>query len=442
MFNRFINIILSLLFPAIILVSCSSAKTESYDPNDMSYLYNPLQNRLHPKYRIYHDNDNTSTLSIKLNSSELFFSEANPEGVPKAQMTLFYRIFNLNQGRVAIDTSLVNIPITEKEGRRDYIFSSPFTAEAGYRYEMEIILKDQIRNISVQAHIPFDKSTKYNMHNFKVRGHFNGFDIFTQVLREGDYINILHPGLDIDTLYINYFEPFDRIPDPPSMLIPEVSLDLNPDEKIAISISDTTPVMLPRRGVYLFSPDSLSLSGYSLFNFGKTYPGLNDPGTMIYPLIYLTSQDEIDKMLEADNLKIALDNFWLGITNNVERSRELLRIYYNRVLYANYFFGSYKEGWQTDRGMIYTIYGPPDRVYRSAEGERWGYSKPRIKSGWGIRYRVEDEYLYFSFMKRDNPFSVNDYTLIRNESITTYWEQAVRSWMSGIVFRLDNPSDI
>ena len=61
-------------------------------------------------------------------------------------------------------------------------------------------------------------------------------------------------------------------------------------------------------------------------------------------------------MLASDNRKIALDNFWLGFTNNVERSRELVRIYYNRVLYANYFFSSYKEGWQNrQRNDIYYI---------------------------------------------------------------------------------------
>ena len=442
MIKKLPYIIPGLIILLMLMSSCSTVQTESIDPNDMSYLYNPLKNNLHPRYRIFHDNENISTLSIKLNSGELFFSEANPEGVPKAQMAIFYRLYNLNQGRIAVDTAMINIPLTKQDGKRDYIFSFPLEAESGFNYEIEILLKDLIRNITIQAYIPFDKRSDVSMHNFKLRGHFNKLDIFTQVLREGDYFNIIYPGKSIDTLYINYFKPFNEIPDPPSMLTPAASMDLKPDNKIAIGYSDTMPIMLPREGVYLFSPDSSGLKGYSLLNFGKTYPGLSDPETMIYPLIYLSNSQQIDEMLNSNNLKITLDNFWLGITANVERSRELLRVYYNRVLYANYFFGSHKEGWQTDRGMIYTIYGPPDKVYRTPEGEKWGYHKPVVKSGWGIRYKVKDEYLYFNFMKRENPFTTNDYTLIRNESITTYWDQAIRSWLSGIVFRLDNPSDI
>ncbi len=440
--KKYLYIISGIAFMLMLLYSCSTVQTESIDPNDMSYLYNPLKNTLHPRYRIFNDNQNTSTLSVKLSTGDLFFSEANPEGVPRAQMAIFYRLYNLSQGSIAVDTSMVNIPITKKEGQRDYIFSLPVEAEAGSDYEIEILLKDLLRNITVQAHLPFDKKSEVSMHDFKVRGHFNKFDIFTHVLREGDYFNILYPKSNIDTLYIKYFKPYDEIPDPPSMLTPAITLDTKPDSIFALGYSETIPVNLPWRGVYLFSSDSISLKGYSLFNFGKTYPGLSDPETMIYPLIYLTNQQEIDNMLNSNNLKIALDNFWLGITNNVERSRELLKVYYNRVLYANYFFDSHKEGWQTDRGMIYTIYGPPDKVYRTPDGEKWGYSKPVVKSGWGIRYKVEDEYLYFNFMKRENPFTTNDYTLIRNESITTYWDQAIRSWLSGIVFRLDNPTDI
>jgi GWxTD domain-containing protein len=440
--KRSIYIVLQIAVLVIFTGSCTPVKTVSVDPNDMSYLYNPIRNSLHPRYRIFNDNDQTSTLSIKMNSSELFFNEANPEGVPRAQMSVFYRLFNLSQGRVTVDTAMYNLPINKLEGRRDYIYNFSVNAESGYKYEIELLLKDIVRNITIQAHLTFDKSSEVNMHDFKVRGHFNKLDIFTQVLREGDYINILYPKSPIDSLYISFFKPDDEIPDAPFMLTPDKSINIIPDQRIAVSYSDTLPIMLPAKGIYLISPDSIGLYGLSLLNFGKTYPGLSDPETMISSLIYLSNRTKINEMMEADNLKIELDNFWLKITNNVERSRELLRIYYNRVLYANYFFGSHKQGWQTDRGMIYTIYGPPDKVYRTPDGERWGYNKPVVKSGWGIRYKVKEEFLFFNFMKRENPFSDNDYSLIRKESVTTYWDQAIRSWLSGIVFRLDNPTDI
>ena len=43
-------------------------------------------------------------------------------------------------------------------------------------------------------------------------------------------------------------------------------------------------------------------------------------------------------------------------------NNELMNEYYYRVHVANQRFSGYKEGWRSDRGMIYVIYGDPDAV--------------------------------------------------------------------------------
>jgi len=89
---------------------------------------------------------------------------------------------------------------------------------------------------------------------------------------------------------------------------------------------------------------------------------------MIEPLIYLTSQDELAELKSAAKPKAALDDFWIKCGGNVDKARELIRIFYTRVLYSNYYFTSYKDGWRSERGMIYIIYGPPDKVYKQLTG--------------------------------------------------------------------------
>jgi GWxTD domain-containing protein len=162
---------------------------------------------------------------------------------------------------------------------------------------------------------------------------------------------------------------------------------------------------------------------------------------MIEPLAYLTTPDELDQMRSASRQKVALDEFWIKCANNVDKARELIRIYYTRVQYADMYFTSYKEGWRTERGMIYLIYGPPDKVYKSIDGETWGYRKPIVKSRWGTRYIIKEEYLYFNFKKKESIFTNNDYYLSRNETLVSFWAQAVACWKEGIVFRLDNPEE-
>ncbi len=44
---------------------------------------------------------------------------------------------------------------------------------------------------------------------------------------------------------------------------------------------------------------------------------------------------------------------------------ELMDEYYRRVSYANENFDGWKDGWETDRGMVYILFGPPDQVERT-----------------------------------------------------------------------------
>ena len=44
---------------------------------------------------------------------------------------------------------------------------------------------------------------------------------------------------------------------------------------------------------------------------------------------------------------------------------ELMEEYYRRVSYSNENFDGWKDGWETDRGMIYILFGPPDQVERT-----------------------------------------------------------------------------
>jgi GWxTD domain-containing protein len=292
------------------------------------------------------------------------------------------------------------------------------------------------------AFVPFNTLSEFNKYNFTARGHFEKNTLFNPVLKANEYVNLVYNRNTADSLYISFYRPFTSVPDPPSMLLPEKTLDYDPDTVLAIAYSPTLPVMFPETGIYLCSVNRDVHDGFTFFNFGQEYPSMKSPETMIDPLTYLASQDELNTLRTAAKPKVALDDFWIKLGGNVDKSRELIRIYYTRVLYTNYYFTSYKEGWQTERGMIYIIYGPPDKVYKSAEGESWGYRRPSGKSAWGSRFSSREDYIFFNFRKKDNVFSDNDYYLSRSESLVTYWDQAIASWRKGLVFRLDNPEDI
>jgi len=67
--------------------------------------------------------------------------------------------------------------------------------------------------------------------------------------------------------------------------------------------------------------------------------------------------------------------------------------------------------------MIYIVVGKPTQVFRSFEQEVWiygDYDDPRS--------------LKFYFNKAQNPFTNNDYVLIRNQYYKSFWYQNVQLW--------------
>jgi GWxTD domain-containing protein len=438
---RTICLLLMITLFSVVFSSCKTTQ-QSADSKDLSYLYNPIKNPISPRYNIINQSDEQSVLSVKFYASDLFFSEANPQGIPTALILVTVKLFNITRGKLLADTAVNNFSIVKETGKPEYIYNIPLKVEKGIEYMAEIKIMDRIRLNVVQAFVPFNTLSYNNKYNFRVQGHFEKNELFNPVLRVNEYINLVYSRGPIDSLFISFYKPFREVPDPPSMLLPEKTLDYKPEQVVAIPYSDTMPMMLPREGIYLCSPERNIKEGFTLFNMGISYPALTTPEVMFEPLAYLASQIEIAELKSAAKPKTALDDFWIKCGGNVDKARELIRIYYTRVLYSNFYFTSYKEGWRSERGMIYIIYGPPDKVYKTSEGENWGYRKPVIKSSWGGRYTVSDNYLFFNFKKRDNLFSDNDFYLSRNETLVTYWDKAVSSWRKGVVFRLDNPEDI
>jgi len=434
-----------LLIAGIVFISvfnsCKTSKPVA-DHKDLSYLYNPTKSPINPLYSVNNQTDASSVLSVRFANNDLFFSEANPQGVATASVLITVKLFSITQGKALTDTVVMSLNILKEKGKQEYIYNVPLNVEKDNEYLAEVKILDKLRMLVSQSFIQFNTLSVNNRYNFKVLSHFDKQQLFSPVLRIDEYVNLLYTRGHIDSLYISFYKPFREVPDPPSMLLPEKVIDYEPLRTIALPYSDTLPMMFPKEGIYLCSTDRNIKDGYTLLNLGPTYPRLTTPEVMIEPLAYLATQDEMDELRAAAKPKAALDDFWIKCSGNIDKARELIRIYYTRVLYSNYYFTSFKEGWRTERGMIYVIYGPPDKVYKTTDGEVWGYKKPTVKSKWSGRFEVGTSYLYFNFKRRADNFSDNDFYLSRSETLVTYWDKAIASWKKGVVFRLDNPKDI
>ncbi len=394
---------------------------------NLSYLYIPGRSPLRPEYQVYHSTDSLSLLRVSIVPNQLLFNQANEEGSYLSFLDIHFRLFRiLGHKTVLADSGKVHYTVNLKNIKSRTVEKNILMHCAlGQKYILEVIAIDQVRKTAVQNFIYVDKRTRYSMQNYMVIDIKTRRQVFSYVVDSSRYMKIMYRDQQPHAFFVRYFMPDTLVPPPPDLAVSVPGPGEIPDSTWKIALFDTVPVHLTRKGIYQFSIDSTVKDGVSLFNFGPHYPRIITPDQLAGPLAYLLNESEMMTLMQQPSRKLAVDEFWLGTTDNVEKARELIRIYYNRVYYANVFFTSYKEGWRTDRGMIYIIYGPPDNLSKSIGREVWTYGEG-------------DNKISFIFRKIDNPFSLNVYRLQRGAAAETRWVEAVRTWRQGKVFVVGN----
>ena len=113
----------------MLMVSCSITKNAAVDTKDLSYLYNPTKSSFRPGFSVFNESPSRSVLTVRFPASSLFFSEANPKGIPTAQLLVTVKLFNISAGRLLTDTAFVDLNIIREEGRQDYLYKLPLKVE-------------------------------------------------------------------------------------------------------------------------------------------------------------------------------------------------------------------------------------------------------------------------------------------------------------------------
>ncbi|MBK9510682.1 MAG: GWxTD domain-containing protein [Cytophagaceae bacterium] len=128
---------------------------------------------------------------------------------------------------------------------------------------------------------------------------------------------------------------------------------------------------LSETGTYLLTQNPQDVAdGYGFIVVDKRYPRQTMAGDMREPLVYMSTQKEIDILRNTEDPKDAIDLYFLNICKgNQSTARQMIKNYYRRVSDANRLFSNYKEGWKTDKGMVYIIMGPPSRVQKKPPAE-------------------------------------------------------------------------
>lgn len=186
------------------------------------------------------------------------------------------------------------------------------------------------------------------------------------------------------------------------------------------------------KGTYRFEVETTKDSGEEIYKArdfsikSENYPTLQSPRELANPLIYLMNRDDHEEMMEIedpDSLKEAIDRFWLSNIGNMNKAKSVINLYYERVEQANKQFTNFKEGWKTDLGMIYILFGPPWYVDRYLNTMVWSYSYDRTDPRYNYTFeRPQMKNEYFPF---------DNYLLQRNQGYFNIQYRQIQLWLSG-----------
>ncbi len=179
------------------------------------------------------------------------------------------------------------------------------------------------------------------------------------------------------------------------------------------TLTSGRPVTFTREGLYLVQSDTNAARGIAFRVTSAAYPKMTKVDELSSSLVFISTKEEADQLRAAGADKAKFDGVVLDITRDKDRAKSLIRNYFRRVELSNIFFSSYKEGWKTDKGMMYLVFGQPDEVNRNGQYEVWTYKSMNAK---------------FTFVKMGSVYDPDYYVLERNRRFSETWYYTIDMW--------------
>jgi len=406
----------------------TACDTQKVNQTSTDRLYKNENNALVSSFYIYHVNDSVSRLFYDISNEILVYKKTDTSTCFFSNVKVLIKTSLEDNLGFTIDTATTRIRDRQQDVVGKQLKGSfYFKLREGQKYHIDIEITDINKKTRYTNSLYADKTSKYTRQNFLVTNVLNEV-LFNSYYKAKDVVN-LRSDRDTEKLFnVDYFKYDFKLALPPFASAPVSHISYSPDSTFSVYSNEEQKFQLglPEKGFYHLKTNDKTKDGITFFVYEPTYPKIKNSEQMILATRYIMAKKEFDNCMNAPDKKAAIDKFWVDLGGSNERATELIRKYYGRVLDANKLFTDYREGWKTDRGMIYIVFGAPSRVTKRKNGDIWTYGDTGNPSS-----------TVFSFIKVINPFTDNDYELERNEIFKMPWYQAVDMWRQGRIY-LDN----
>ena len=411
----------------LLIIGVFACMPQKLNQTTSDRLYKKDNNELNAKYVVYHINDSVSQLFYDISNETVVYKKTDTSSYFYSDLKISLQIRLEDNMAIANDTA--SIIIKDRQSNVDmkqlsgFLF---FRLKSGLNYYIDINTYDINKKTKYTSSVFADKTSKSVRQNFLATTISNAV-YFSPYFKPQEAVYISSTRVNENSFTVDYFKSKFKLAIPPFSAEPMTRFSYKPDSTFTVSLKDNKfELVMPSNGFYHLKTNDETKEGVTFFVYEPSYPKIKNAEQMILATRYIMAKKEFDNCMNSVDKKSAIDNFWLELGSSNERAKELLKKYYGRVQEANKLFTSYQEGWKTDRGMIYIVFGAPNKVSTRKNGEVWTYGDVGNPNA-----------TFFQFIKVINPFTDNDYVLDRNEMFKMPWYQSVDMWRQGRIY-LDN----
>lgn len=410
------KIFLYLIPISFFVLACTGSRDIS--TQNLASLYRSPEQFFHPEFSLFHLNDSLTRIYLKINPEEFLFVRQDDNHY-KAKMKVAILKTYSYEANFPLDTFYCSFDFDISEKGRTKILPCEFDHKGIGTYLLRVIVSDENKNYAEDFFVPMEiEGTQ--VRQFFLLTDSLGEPKFNTYLSDKEKVHLSYRDTIVKRLWCRYYNRDFPLAAPPFSFDSRQGFNYHSDSVFEVNLNDTIGLNFPAEGFYHFQIDTNLRDGLTLYRYQSTFPYITTPLQMLESMRYITSKREYEEMKSNPILRNAVDGFWINRGGNSEKSRLLIRKYYNRVQEANSLFTSFVEGWRTDRGMIYIVFGAPNTVYRSSSTETWIYGTPNSTLA-----------LNFMFTRVNNPFSDNDLVLSRSPIYESSWYRAVETWRQG-----------
>jgi GWxTD domain-containing protein len=407
-----------------LIISCYQRTYVPARTRDFSVASTKDRSRPLPRYVLQNLNDSVSRLYYAVKESDLLFQRSNVTNEMQANIKVDYIVHPLNAPKAITDSGYVVISNIAQLNNEWIYGYADFDVPAGDgEYFIDVTLRDLNKMSITYDMLYLSHSGKDAANNFILTEPNSQTPLYSNVVAKDQEFTLRYIDPSVTKIYVRYFQNTAEAARPPYAL-PVATMPVMADSNWIIDITQAPVLKLDAPGYYTFSTLQANEGGMMVCRFNEDYPKVTTPQALLEPLRYITTKKEYNTLQTSSHMKAAIDSFWISTGGSQERARELISAYYGRVEIVNTHFSTYKEGWKTDRGMVYIIYGEPQNVYRMPDRETWVYGTDQTGNT-----------LNFVFNRNTSSGFPNDFELERNQVYNVSWITGVDYWKQGQVYR-------